>query len=486
MTAALTTTSARHYAATDFISVTLAEWAIGLTYEDLSPRSIDLAKLFWLDSLGCAIGGSQTQDARILHEHYSDLGSISDDAPCTLLVGGSGSNPVEAAFLNAHLIRAMDFNDIYWKADPAHPSDIIAGPLALSEMLGMSGRDLILATVIAYELQCRFAEVGVPGIREYGWHHATLSGFSSAFACAKVLGLNADQMVNAVGISASRTGTFGAVTAGDLTMMKNMVDPWACRVGVESALLAQRGFSGPRHIIDGKEGLFHTLGHNALAGSPCVFDAGMLTHSLPNCPDDQYRIESTGMKAVPVEALMHTPLTALHELISTNPTHSDQIERITVEVIARAADILGDPAKYRPRTRETADHSLPYAVAVMIEDGELGHAQFAEARVQDPRLIPLMDTIEVIANSDFDACFPESQPARVTIHLRDGTVRSARADYPKGAAENPMSPAEVFAKVVTLAEPIIGSAQCQELYDTTTNLNLLSDVRPMIRATLPV
>jgi 2-methylcitrate dehydratase len=192
------------------------------------------------------------------------------------------------------------------------------------------------------------------------------------------------------------------------------------------------------------------------------------------------------MKAVPVEALMHTPLTALHELISTNPTHSDQIERITVEVIARAADILGDPAKYRPRTRETADHSLPYAVAVMIEDGELGHAQFAEARVQDPRLIPLMDTIEVIANSDFDACFPESQPARVTIHLRDGTVRSARADYPKGAAENPMSPAEVFAKVVTLAEPIIGSAQCQELYDTTTNLNLLSDVRPMIRATLPV
>src|SRR5438477_107696 len=169
------TTESKH-----LLSHTIAEWACSLKYEHLSPEAIQAAKLFWFDSIGCALGGSQQEDAKILLEHYR--GMAGGNSKATAFVSGFKTNPVDAAFLNAHMIRGMDYNDIYWKADPCHPSDIIAAPLALCEYENLSGKDLILATVIAYEIEMRLCEAGIPGIREYGWHHATLTTRSSTVA----------------------------------------------------------------------------------------------------------------------------------------------------------------------------------------------------------------------------------------------------------------------------------------------------------------
>src|SRR5262245_8107919 len=287
-----------------YLSHTLAEWACALRYEHMSPDAIQKAKLFWYDSMGCALGGSEQEDAHILLAHHKEM-TGTGAGKCTLFVSGFRTNPVDASFLNNHMIRAMDYNDIYWKADPCHPSDIIAGPLALCEYLGLGGKELILATVIAYEVEQRLCEFGVPGIREYGWHHATLTAFAAPIAAGRVLGLTVDQMVQAIGISASRTFTPGAVTAGKLTNMKNTVDPWATRMGVESAMLAKRGYSGPEHMIDGKEGLFAVFGHVHTKNGPARFDAAMLLDKLPNGPKDHYRILDCGMKSFPIEA--HRP-----------------------------------------------------------------------------------------------------------------------------------------------------------------------------------
>ena len=206
------------YKTSDFLSFPLSEWACNLKYEDLSDDAIAAAKRFWYDSVGCAIGGSQQEDAHILLAHYREmLGLSANDTgsgPCTCFVTGLKTNPVDAAFLNAHMIRAMDYNDIYWKADPCHPSDIIAAPLALCEYKKLSGKDLILATIIAYEVEQRLCEFGLPGVREYGWHHATLTAFAAPIACGRVLNLSRDQMVQAIGISAARSFSPGAATAG--------------------------------------------------------------------------------------------------------------------------------------------------------------------------------------------------------------------------------------------------------------------------------
>jgi 2-methylcitrate dehydratase len=174
------------------LSYTIADWACGLKYEDLSPEAIQAAKLFWFDSIGCALGGSQQEDAKILLKHYRYMagkeansrdsstslgmtskghravggetvaggadpgpassrrvGTTTGNGKATAFVSGFKTNPVDAAFLNAHMIRAMDYNDIYWKADPCHPSDLIAAPLALCESQRLSGKDLILATIVA-------------------------------------------------------------------------------------------------------------------------------------------------------------------------------------------------------------------------------------------------------------------------------------------------------------------------------------------------
>ncbi|MDX9911567.1 MAG: MmgE/PrpD family protein [Phycisphaerales bacterium] len=462
-----------------FISHDLASWVHGLTFEQLSPSAIERAKLFWLDSLACAAEGSQTEDAAILLEHHRDMGGVNDSGACALLFTSLRANPVDATFLNSHMVRAMDFNDIYWKADPCHPSDLICGPLALCEQAGLGGRELILATVILYELQCRFAEIGRPGLREYGWHHATLSGFASALGAGRVLALSPEQLVNAIGISASRTGTLGAVTAGTLTMMKNTVDPWAARMGVESALLARRGFTGPAHIIDGKEGLFHVMGHATVAGERASFDAAGLTRNLPRGPKDAYRIEECSMKSVPVEALMHSPISALSEILHQQRVRPKEVRELRVEVIARAADILGDPAKYRPTTRETADHSLPYALAVLIADGELGPAQFDPRRVNDPSLRPLMDAVRVIANEEFESRFPAAQPSRVTLTTHDGTTLSAHVEHPKGHPQNPMTPQDVRRKFHTLASPVLGQSTCDRVAELVEQLESLNDVRAL-------
>ena len=443
------------------LSHIIAEWACSLKYEHLSSKAIQAAKLFWFDSIGCALGGSHQEDAKILLKHYRAIGGGNGKA--TAFVSGFKTNPVDAAFLNGHMIRAMDYNDIYWKADPCHPSDLIAAPLALCESEGCSGKDLILATIIAYEVEMRLCEIGRPGVREYSWHHATLSAFAAPVAAGRVLNLTRAQMVSAIGISAARTFCPGAVTAGKLTNMKNTVDPWAGRMGAESALLAREGFSGPEHIIDGKEGLFAVFKHVQYKGQPAAFDSEGLVTELPSSPKSHYRILDCGMKSFPIEALSHAPLTAMMKTVKENNIRADDVKEIKVEVIARAADILGDPHKYRPTSKETADHSLPYCLAVGLADGMVTPLQFKEERIRDQSLIPIMDKVKVVANEEFEALFPKFQPSRVTITTNNGEQYSTRVDVPKGDPRDPMTEDEIAVKFTALGGDVIGKDKCKKL-----------------------
>ena len=360
--------------------------------------------------------------------------------------------------LNALCIRAMDYNDIYWKADPAHPSGIIPAALSICEMNGLSGKDLILGTCIGHEIEMRLAEFGDPGVREYGWHHATITCIASPIVAGRMLGLSAEQIQQAIGISASPSMCLGAVTAGKLTNMKNTVDPMATRSGVEAALLAAGGYSGPEHVIDGKEGLVHCF--EKFGGS---FHLNMLTDDLPTCPKCHWKILDCGMKSFPIEALSHAPLTAMMKIVAANDLDPDSISEIKVEVIARAADILGDPAKYRPTSKETADHSLPYSLAVGLVDGMVTPLQFKQERIDDPALIPVMDKIKVVPNEEFESLFPKFQPSQVTITLADGTSYTERVDVPKGDPRDPMTEDEIAVKFNALGTSVVGEEACRDL-----------------------
>src|SRR5574340_1487861 len=342
------------------ITAQIAQWAAGLKFEDLSPEAVYQAKRFLLDSLGCALGGYPQHDVVVA---LQVLEEIAAPGPATIVGSGKRVDAVSASLANALMIRCMDYNDIYWKQDPSHPSDIFPAAMAGCERAGSDGRELIVGLVLGHEFECRFCEAAVPGIRERGWHHATLTAFVSPIVAGRALHLEAAQIQHAIGISASRHATLGAVTAGKLTMMKNTVDPRATQSGVLAALLAEKGYTGPEHVVDGKEGLTHVFGPE--------WKLNVLTDGL----GESWRITQCGMKAFPTEALTHTPISAVLDLVREHDLKPEQVEKIRIRSLARAADILSDPSKYDPRSKGTADHSLPYVIAAAVVDRQVTPVQ---------------------------------------------------------------------------------------------------------------
>lgn len=452
------------------ISQQWADYATGLRFEDLPPVAIRAAKRFLLDSLGCALGGSRTEDFRIVCDVIAELGGSEE---CTVIGCHLRTNCRNAAFANSLAIRAMDYNDVYWRQDPCHPSDLLPAALSVGEREGRSGKELLVATVIAYELEMRICESAMPGIRELGWHHATLTQFVSPVVAGKMLGLNRDQMVSAIGISASHNGTLGAVTAGQLTMMKNTVDPMATESGVMAALLARRGYQGPEEIFEGREGLFRSLGKE--------WNADALTTDLGRT----FRIAECSLKPFPSEALTHAPVSAVLDLVRAHDLKAEDIEQVQVWTLKRAAEILADPTKYLITSRETADHSLPYCIAAAVVDRELTPRQFGNERLSDPSIHRLLESVSVRVEPAFEERFPRDQPCRVEIRLRNGQVLKKQRDFPRGDPRDPLSESELRSKFSSLAEKVIEMGQQELVLKSIEGLENLRDLDVLLTALSP-
>jgi 2-methylcitrate dehydratase len=452
-------------AAKETVAAKMARWAAALDFNHLPQDAVYQAKRFLLDSVGCALGGYQQHDVKIALQVIDE---IAGRGPTTVIGTGKKIDPVSASFANALMIRCMDYNDIYWKQDPSHPSDIFPAALACCERAKSDGRELIVGLVLGHEFEMRFCEAAFPGIRERGWHHATLTAFVSPLVAGRSLHLSWEQIQHAVGISASRHCTLGAVTAGKLTMMKNTVDPMATQSGVLAALMAERGYTGPEHVIDGKEGLTHCFGPE--------WKLSLLTDGL----GDSWRITQCGMKAFPTEALTHTPISAVLDLIKTNDLKPDQVDKVQIRSLARAADILSDPSKYDPHTKETADHSLPYVIAVAIVDRQVTPAQFEMKKIMDPAIRAQLKKVEVVADPEIEKVFPALQRVVVNITTIEGRTFSKQLDYPKGDPRNPLTDAEVEEKFAALADSVLSAGARKKLIDAIWSLEKVGSVSKLM------
>ena len=461
-----TTTMPAKAAAKPTITATMSQWAAGLRFEELSGEAIYQAKRFLLDSVGCALGGYQQHDVVIALEV---LDEIAGPGKATVIGTGKRIDAVSASLANALMIRCMDYNDIYWKQDPSHPSDIFPAAMACCERAGGDGRELIVGLVLGHEFEMRLCEAAFPGIRERGWHHATLTAFVSPIVAARMLHLDCSKMQHAIGISASARATLGAVTAGKLTMMKNTVDPMATQSGVFAALLAEKGYSGPEHVIDGKEGLVHCFGPE--------WQLNILTDGL----GESWRITQCGMKAFPTEALTHSPISATLALVKDNDLKPDNVARVHIRTTARGADILSDASKYDPHTKETADHSLPYVIAAAIAERQVTPLQFTMEKIMDPTIRAQLDKIVVVADPGIEKVFPALQRVVVTIQTTDGREFSKQLDYPKGDPRNPLTDKEVEEKFEALAEPVMTPAARREAIEAIWTLDKQASVTELMK-----
>ncbi|MCL5029253.1 MAG: MmgE/PrpD family protein [Bacteroidetes bacterium] len=448
------------------ISRQISEFAVNLNYKDLPAEVINEVKRYLYDSIGCAFGGYHTKDVKILRDIYKKMRGSKE---ATIIGFGDKLPAVNVTLVNSLMIRALDFNDIYWKEDPSHPSDLIPAALAVGELVDASMKDVITAIVLAYEFEQRLCEFAVPGIRERKWHHATLTQFVSPIVAGKLLGLTVDQMVNAIGISGSHNHTIGCPTAGKLTMMKNTVDPMAVQSGVFSALMAKQGFTGTEKVFEGKEGFMDCFfGWDAkdekvnpvkMQGRDSLgewkWDLEMLVGNLGK----NFKILECGMKAFPTEALTHTHISATLKVVTKNNIQYDQIESVTVTTIARACDILFDPHKYRPESRETADHSLPYCIAAALVDHKITTQSFSDEKMKDPRIWEVIDKIKGEASTEFEKMFPAKQPSKVVIKTKDGKEFSEYLEFPKGDPREPMTEEDLDNKFNSLSDSLLTKAK---------------------------
>lgn len=458
------------------ISRQIAEFSISLKFEDLPKEVVNEVKRYLYDSIGCAYGGYHTKDLNILRDIYQNIGGKEE---ATLIGFGEKIPAVNATLVNSLMIRALDFNDIYWKEDPSHPSDLIPAALSVGELVDVTMKDVIVAIVLAYEFEQRLCEFAVPGIRERKWHHATLTQFVSPVVAGKLLRLNVEQMVNAIGISGSHNHTIGCPTAGKLTMMKNTVDPMAVQSGVFAALMAQKGYTGTEAIFEGKEGFMdcffgwdvkeQKLNAVKMGGREFEEEWKWNLDRLLGGLGDSYKIMECSMKAFPCEALSHVHITAVLNAVKNNNIKYDEIDSVTITTIARAYDILFDPHKYRPESRETADHSLPYSIAAAIVDGKVTTNSFSEEKLKDPKIWEVIDKIKGEASEEFEKMFPEKQPSKVIIKTKDGREFSEYREYPKGDPREPMTMEDLEIKFNSLSDELLSEERQYEIKNMILN-----------------
>jgi 2-methylcitrate dehydratase len=439
----------------------LADYACSLCYEDLPAPVTHEAKRRFIDSLATAYG-ARDADAFAIARRCALR--VQSNPGASLFFGGRSS--IEwATFVNGLLIRYLDFNDTYLSLEPAHPSDNLAAVISVGEAVKAGGKEMITAAVLAYEVQCRLCDAS--SLRKSGFDHVTYGAISSTLAACKLLKLNATQTTHAVGLAGVCNVALRQTRSGELSMWKGCAFANAARNGVFAALLAAEGLTGPAPIFEGD------LGFMKLLTGP--FEVA------PFGGDGRpYMITSTYIKFWPAE---YHSQSAIDAALQLRPGIGDiqAIDAIDIHTFDAAVDIIGkDPEKWRPKTRETADHSLPYCTAVALADGDVTLAQFDPKRFSDQVLLELVSKVRVHRDKALSDRYPRGIPNRVTVSLKDGRKLVREVEFPRGHALNPMTDQEVETKFRTLAEPYCGREGASRILEVCWELENLRDTGELL------
>src|SRR6267143_2992432 len=451
----------------------LSRYGRSLCDDDVPSAVVHEVKRRVLDSLGCALGAFTAPPCRIARQLAQVV-----RVPHGATVWGTSHRtlPDLATFANGALVRYLDFNDTYLAKEPAHPSDNIAAILAVGEASHAPGKRVIQAIALSYEVQCRLCDAAA--LRPRGWDHVTYGSFSSALATAKVMKLSEVQTRQAINLAGVANIALRQTRVGDMSMWKACAFSNAARNGVFAAMLAQRGMTGPSPIFEGEKGFMK------LVSGPLELPlfGGEKGPSEPLT----FKILDTYIKRYPVEYHAQTAVEAAlairEEMLNVEGV--DALAGITdVEVGSYdvAIEIIGrDPEKWRPHTRETADHSFPYCVAVALSDGKVALRSFEAKRLVDPLLKALIQKVRVFPQPEFVGRYPQAMPTHITVRTRAGKDYVKQVDYPLGHPKNRMADHEVEDKFRRLAAGKLDRTRTKKVIDLVWRLDRLKDISTLM------
>lgn len=443
-------------------SAEISSYILSLKPEALDKDVIHEVKRRTLDSLACAVGAYDSKVSKILWKVCS---KVKSKYYAPLFGRKKDVFYEEAAFFNGSLVRYLDFNDTYLSLEPAHPSDNIAPLIATAQAFGMSGLDLILAIAVAYEIQCRLCDGA--SLRAKGIDHVTYGAFSTVCGAAHLMGLNEEELENALNIAGVCNIATRQTRVGQMSMWKACAFSNTARQALFACRLAKEGMTGPAPIFEG------TKGFEALISGPIIL-------KLPRHGEPPRKILDTYIKPYPVEyhaqSAVEAAITLCKEGLDINT-----IQTVTIYTHGAAYQIIGsEPEKWRPTSKETADHSLPYCAAIALRDGDVTLQSFEKRNFRDSNLQRFLRKIKILEDPKYTSDYPNSFGNRIEITLVDGRKLVKEALHPLGHPKNPTSDENVFNKWKRLAEPYLSKEDIDKQVEKVMSLEKMSNLQDFL------
>ena len=438
-----------------------------LRYADLSAAALRAAKARILSTLAVSLAAYDMQPVRIARKLAQPVAA----GPAARIFGSLvATTPDMAAFVNSAMVRCLDMSDSYVMAAVSHPADAFSAILAVAEAEHCSGRDLLLATALIYEVQCRFVEV-VP-YNHHGWDQTPVVALGAAIGCARLLGLDDTQMRHAISLAVTPNLALNQTRTGTLSMWKGMAGPQGARGGVFAAYLAREGMTGPDDVFEGKFGLWKQMMNGEHFDLPLPLD--FKNHT--------FAVQQTMIKSFPTRFNCQVPVfTAqkLRTMLDINEIATLKIESIR-QAFARWLDL---PEIWHPATRETADHSLPCTVAMGMIDGTITPAMMEGNRFKDADVLALMAKCSIELPDEFADLAPETRCCRLTATLKNGDT--VVAETRRSLADDVADPGwfQAVEKFKALSAPLLDERACACLVTWVDMLELHAGVGDLLELT---
>lgn len=435
---------------------TVAQWAKAASFDKLGKEVVHEVNRRILDSIGCALGAWKSRPGKVTRTVAQ---GVSQAGGANLFGSKHRTTPDLAAFTNGALVRYLDFNDTYLSKEPAHPSDNIPAAIAVGQVTRASGQEIVTAIALGYELQCRLCDAA--SLRAHGWDHVYYGALSTALLSSKLYGLSTDETVHALGLAGVCNFATRQTRTGQISDWKACAFSNAARNGVFAAGLAKLGMTGPNEIFEGPKGLFK------MVTGP--FDVAWAKGA------DDWMIRKTYIKFWPAEYHSQSAIDACLQL-RREVGDAESIQSILVESFEAAVSIIGsEPEKWRPTSRETADHSMGFCMACALLDGDVTRESFTDAKIKDARVLGLLDKIKIVETAECNAGYPDGIPNNIIITLKDGRKVSRKVAYPRGHAGNPMTDDEVIGKFKKLAGGVVSDATMDRIINLSLSFDKIDD-----------
>ena len=445
----------------------LCDHALKLSYRDLPEEVIQRTKQIILDTVGCALGGAESPPAKIARAAAAEITSA---LPSTVLIGGQRTSPDLAAFANGVMIRYLDFNDTYTGSVTCHPSDLLAPVLAVVDARNGSGKDVILGTVLGYEILCGLIDAASEE-RGRSWDQSTYGVIAAAVVAAKLFGQTKEQMSNAISLAVSSHISLGQVRRGQISHWKGCALANASRNAVFCAMLAGKGMTGPEEAFEGKAGFLNSTGIR--------FEITPFADSA-----ETYRIMKARLKAFPSGYFSQSAIEAVLDLRPQIPV-LDDIKEIRLQTFPAGYDVMGSgEANWQPETRESADHSLPFVMAVALMEGNLEIRHYDRLYYKRPDVRALMQKIKVRIGEEPVAAWPDVPLNIVDVELKSGKILSTKVAYHLGHFKRFMTEEEQERKFRPLAEPLLPKNQVDDLLVCLRRLDEVERIGELISLTV--